>query len=216
MNRNRRKPLGLLTLTFGTAILISTLQPQPARADDAALYGPEAPPNSAFVRVVNASANGDLDARVGDKAVDRLGAWSVSEFEYLPAGTQTIVAGSQTESAQLQAGHFYTAVADGQSLRLLENAGYENRLKALVILYNLTDQNDLSLRTTDGKTTLVEPVERENSGAREVNAARAKLALFAGDTRIADTQPLTLNRGKALSLFAIGPASSPKLVYATN
>lgn len=221
MNRShptRRRPLlSLLAAgTFGTAMLMSALGSSPAQADDAALYGPDAPPNSAFVRIVNASANPDLDAQVGDKQIDGVAAWSVSEFEFLPAGAQQISAGSAQQSAQLQADHFYTAVVDGDRIHLFDNSAYANRLKALVILYNLTDKDELTLRTSDGGTTVVEPVKREDFGLRQVNAARARLAVFAGDARIAETPALAMVRGKAYSVFAIGPASAPRLVVAAN
>ncbi len=208
-------PLRLLGCALGLVAAMS-LPAAPALADDAALYGPEAPPGSAFIRVVNATADADLEAQVGDKQIDRLAAWSASEFEYLPAGTQTVVAGSVKQSAQLQAGHYYTAVVDGERLRLLDNSAYDNRLKALVILYNLTDQSDLTLRTSDGKTTVVEPVARDAFGTREVNAARARLAVFAGDSKIGETPAVSLARGKATSVFAVGPASAPRLILATN
>lgn len=222
MNRlnhpSRRRPLlSLLAVgTLGTAILMSALKATPARADDAALYGPDAPPNSAFIRVVNASANPDLDAQVGDKQIDGISAWSASEFEFLPAGAQKISAGAAQQSLQLQADHYYTAVVDGERMHLFDNSAYDNRLKALVILYNLTDKDALTLRTGDGGTTVVEAVAREGFGLRQVNAARAKLAVFAGDARIAETPALTMARGKAYSVFAIGPSAAPRLVVATN
>ncbi len=209
------RPLRLLACAVAIITAMTALA-TPAQADDAALYGPDAPPNSAFIRIVNASSSADLEATVGDKQIDRVAAWSVSDFEFLPAGTQNIVAGSVSESAALQAGHYYTAVVDGQKLRLLDNAAYDNRLKALVILYNLTDQDGLTLRTSDGATTVVEPVARDAFGMRQVNAARAKLAVFAGDAQVGETQAVSLARGKALSLFAVGPSTAPRLISATN
>lgn len=188
----------------------------PAFADDAALYGPEAPPGSAFIRVLNASAQADLAAQAGNTVFDDVPAWSVSDFEYLPPGPVRIVAGDASTQATLQSNRYYTAIVDDRGLRLLDNEGYDNSLKALIILYNLTDAEDLSLRTTDGATTIVDAVDRERYGTRQVNAARARLAVFAGDRNVAETPTVTLSRGKAFSLFAVGPSSAPRLVWSMN
>ncbi|MEC9362379.1 MAG: alginate O-acetyltransferase AlgF [Pseudomonadota bacterium] len=187
-----------------------------ASADDAALYGPEAPAGSAFIRVLNAAGQADLSAQAGSVAIDEIPAWSVSAFEYLPAGTVTVSAGAASTQATLQPNRFYTAVVDGQSVRLLDNEGYDNKLKALVILYNLTDAQDLSLRTVDGSTTIVDDVERNAFGTRQVNAARARLSVFAGDRNVGSTDTVTLSRGKAFSVFAVGSAEAPRLIVAMN
>ncbi|MEW6167550.1 MAG: alginate O-acetyltransferase AlgF [Pseudomonadota bacterium] len=195
------------------ALLVFTA---PARADDDALYGPDAPPGSAFIRLFNASDEHDLQGQVGDVEFDDSGAWGITEFEFLPPGQQQIVVGSVSQAISLEPDRFYTAVYDGQSVRLLQNQRYDNRLKALLILYNLTDAKQLSLRTPDGSATIIDSVAQEAYGTREVNAARARLSLFAGDRRLADTPPVTLNRGKAFSLFAVGPSTAPRLVWASN
>jgi alginate O-acetyltransferase complex protein AlgF len=188
----------------------------PAAADDAALYGPEAPPGSAFIRVLNASGQAELSAQAGGVAIDEVPAWSVSDFEYLPPGAITVSAGDASTQATLQPSRFYTAVVDDHGVRLLDNEGYDNKLKALIILYNLTDGSDLSLRTTDGSTTIVDAVDSYAHGSRQVNAARARLAVFAGDQSVAETQTLNLSRGKAFSVFAVGPSNAPRLILATN
>lgn len=195
------------------ALLVFTA---PARADDDALYGPDAPPGSAFIRLFNASDEHDLQGQVGDVEFDDSGAWGITGFEFLPPGQQQIVVGSVSQAISLEPDRFYTAVYDGQSVRLLQNQRYDNRLKALLILYNLTDAKQLSLRTPDGSATIIDSVAQEAYGTREVNAARARLSLFAGDRRLADTPPVTLNRGKAFSLFAVGPSTAPRLVWASN
>jgi len=202
----------LLPLLFFVLLVLTA----PARADDDALYGPDAPPGSAFIRLFNATDEHDLQSQIGDVEFDDSGAWGITEFEFLPPGQQQIVVGSVSQEISLEPDQFYTAVYDGQSVRLLQNQRYENRLKALLILYNLTDAKQLSLRTPDGSATIIDGVAQETYGTREVNAARARLSLFSGDTHVADTPPVTLNRGKAFSLFAVGPSTAPRLVWASN
>lgn len=187
-----------------------------AMADDAALYGPEAPPGSAFVRVFNATDAPELDAQVGSAQFEGVRSWTVSAFDFVPAGSTPLSAGSAHSTLQLAADHFYTAVIAPGGVQLFDNERYRNRLKALLVLYNLTDADNLSLRTPDGKTAIVDSTGRSDFGMREVNPARTRLVLYAGTERGAETPLLTLNRGKALSVFVLGTASAPRVVWSEN
>lgn len=207
------RSLGRRALAGAAGLLLLSTN---ATADDAALYGPEAPPGSAFIRVLNATDTPELDAQVGSAQFESVRSWTVSAFDFVPAGATTLSAGSAHSNLQLASDRFYTAVIAPGGVQLFENERYRNRLKALLVLYNLTDAEKLGLRTPDGKTAIVESAARNNFSTREVNPARTRLALYAGDQRSADTPLLTLNRGKALSVFVVGAAASPRVVWSEN
>lgn len=192
------------------------LSPQSALAGDAALYGPSAPPGSAFVRVFNTSDQADLIAKVGGETIDEVPAWGASEFVFVPAGSHAISIGSASTTASLKADRYYTAVADKGAVRLLDVERYSNRLKALLIVYNLTDSKSLSLRTADGKTPIVAGVATGSLGSREVNAAKVTLAVYDGETAVGTPPAVNLQRGKAASLFVVGDASAPRFVWSLN
>lgn len=187
-----------------------------ASANDAALYGPAAPAGSAFVRVFNASDNPELEVRVGDEVLTDIPPWNVSDFVFLPAGDHAVVAGDQRHSSTLAAGRYYTAVAGPDRLQLLENAYPENRLKAVVILYNLTDAPSLSLHTQDGGTEVIGAVAAAEQGQREVNPAPVQFAVHDQDGPVADAPSVRLARGRVFSLFALGDTERPRLVWAVN
>lgn len=198
-------------------VFIAALIGAESRAGDGGLYGPAAPPGSAFIRVFNASEQADVEAKVGNEVVADIAPWSASEFVFVPAGTHQFVSGSSTQSLNLLANHYYTAVAGGAGpVRLLDNDPYDNRLKALLILYNLTADSGLSLRTQDGATVVISDVTSNAFGTREVNPSRVQLALFKGDKRVADAPPVSLARGQAFSLFVIGDPAAPRLAWAVN
>lgn len=208
----------LLQRAFRTISLLMAALLLPAafvHADDAALYGPVAPPGSAFVRMVNASDAAGVDARVGNESLSGLAPWEVSEFVFVPAGPHTLDIGARKLPAVLQAGHYYTAVARAAGVTLFDNARYSNRTRALIVLYNLTPQA-VSLRTADGRAVVVADVAAQQFGLREVNPARVTLAVFAGDTQLAVAPPLGFVRGKAHSLFVVGSPGAPRLIWATN
>lgn len=187
-----------------------------SRAGEDALYGPTAPPDSAFIRVFNATDQAEVDARIADAELTDIASWKVSEFAFVPAGTHKLIVGALSQPLALQADHYYTAVANAGTVRLLDNTRYVNRLKAMVILYNLTDASRLSLRTHDGRAPVIQNVAAYAFGTREVNPARAQLVVYDGEQKIADAPTMTFARGKAYSLFVAGGSGKPRLVWAIN
>jgi alginate O-acetyltransferase complex protein AlgF len=193
------------------ALMTSVVAP----AGDGGLYGPTAPPGSAFIRVFNASDADDLETRIGNETVADVGAWKASDFIFLPAGTHQINGGGASKSVSLSADRYYTAVIGGGSVRLLDADNTGNKLKALVILYNLTGDG-VSLRTHDGKTVVIPDVASDASGKREVNPAKVQLAVYKGDQKIGDVPPVSFARGQAFSLFVVGDAGAPRMAWAIN
>lgn len=200
--------LALLALMYMTSMV--------AEAGDGGLYGPSAPPGSTFVRVFNASPAEDLEVKVGNQTVSDVSAWNASDFIFLPAGAQTVAAGSLQKQVTLSADRYYTAVVDGTSVRLLDNDNTGSRLKASLILYNLTGSGNLSLRTQDGATVVIPDVATNASGKREVNPAKVQLAVYSGDKKLGDAPPVSLARGQAFSLFVVGDAGAPRMAWAIN
>jgi alginate O-acetyltransferase complex protein AlgF len=203
------------TTTLLAATLLAALAPAQARAADEGVYGPVAPPNSAFVRVFNATAQPELQAKIADKTLDEIPAYGASEFVFLPPGKYTLTVGAASQPVTLQANKFYTAALEGKELRMLDNERYTNRLKALVIVYNLVDGSTLSLKTPDGRP-VVENVGPNSIGSREVNAVKVNLALFDGAKKVADVKPMNLERGRAFSLFVAGDKDQPVTSWVVN
>ena len=201
--------------TFLATALLAGLALLPARAADEGVYGPVAPPNSAFVRVFNATAQPELQARIADKTTDEIPAFGASEFVFLPPGKYTLAAGAVSQPVTLEANKFYTAALEGKEFRLLQNERYTNRLKALVIVYNLVDGSTLSLKTPDGRP-VVENVGPNSIGSREVNAVKVNLAVFDGAKKLADVKPMNLERGRAFSLFVAGDKDQPVTSWVVN
>ncbi len=209
---HRRSVLSMLLALAALLFLTSMV----ATAGDGGLYGPAAPPGSAFIRVFNASDTDDLSAKVGNETVPDIRSWNASDFIFLPPGTHPFAAGDSSGSVTLQAGRYYTAVAGSGKVRLIDNDNSGNRLKAMLILYNLTTNSALTLRTQDGKTEVVPGVASDSTGKREVNPAKVQLAVYAGDKKLGDAPPVSLTRGQAFSLFVVGDASAPRMTWAIN
>lgn len=204
-----------LSALLPIVLLWTGLLTSPARAADEGVYGPAAPPDAAFIRVFNGTAQGELEARIGDKVITDIGSFNASEFVFLSAGKHTLTVGGASQAVTLKQGRYYTAVLEGREIRLLENERFTNRLKALVIVYNLVDGSTVALKTADGKA-VVDNVGANSFGLREVNAVRANLALFEGDRKLADVKPMNLERGRAFSLFVAGSREQPVTAWVVN
>jgi alginate O-acetyltransferase complex protein AlgF len=205
---------GLMLLSAITFIVLALMTR--AHAADEGVYGPAAPPDSAFIRLFNATNQQVDGARIADKLFAEVMPYGASEFTFLPAGGYSLTVGGASQSLTLDRNKFYTAVWNGRELRLIATERFSNRMKSLVILYNLTDAPQLALKTPDGKTSVTDPVGSNAAVAREVNAVRVNLAVYDGDKKVADAKPVNLQRGKAFSLFATGSKDQPMTVWVVN
>ncbi|UZE96306.1 alginate O-acetyltransferase AlgF [Alkalimarinus alittae] len=201
----------LLSLSTMAALLLTTLN---VNADDEALYGPKAPPGSAFIRIFNSSQAAMLTASIGSKTLTAEGVYSASEYQFLPAGEYTLNLKQSQQPLVLEAGHYYTAYLNKSgAISTIEGQAFSQRKKALIAFYNLTDA-PLTLKTDNGKGTVIKGVDSNNSGFREVNAVKISLAVFNEQKKIASASPIALKRGEIFNLFAISqPNAHPSLVW---
>ncbi|MHA6161941.1 alginate O-acetyltransferase AlgF [Pseudomonas sichuanensis] len=200
-----------LTLAAG----LSLASMQAFAGADAALYGPSAPKGSTFVRLYNASS-APTAASVGNTQIKQVGAQASSDFSFLPGGDYTAQVGGKNVPVKLAADKYYTLVNNaGSNPQLIEEPPFKNKQKALVRVQNLSDQQ-LTLKTADGKTEVVKPVAAKGRGEREINPVKVNLALYAGDKKVGDVKPVALERGEAAVLYVTGSGSSLSPVWVTR
>lgn len=189
-------PLYACALALGFA----TLQ---AQAGDGALYAPSAPKGSAFVRAYNAG-NSEVSVSVGNTDLRDVPPLGSSDFSFLPPGSYSAQVGSSALPVKLDAERFYTLVNQpGSAPKLVEEAAFNNKHKALLRVQNLSDRS-LSLKTADGKAAVVESVGPDANGQREVNPVKVSLALYDGEQKISDLKPVSLARGEVVCLYITG------------
>ncbi|GGO32754.1 alginate O-acetyltransferase AlgF [Deinococcus humi] len=158
------------------------------------LYDPAPPANSAFVRVLNAPT-----ATLGGKAVTaEKGA--ASPYVVIPQGEFAAKLGTITSKLKVEAGNFYSVVANGNKLVLLTDQAAENRAKALLTIYNLSKTASVDLKTADGKTAVVSSVKSGESGSRAVNGITVDLSAFDGTKALGTLKGVKLERGNAYAL----------------
>jgi alginate O-acetyltransferase complex protein AlgF len=179
----------------------------------AQLYAREAPPNSAFIHIFNATPVGGVNAQIGDKSQPPLLPYAASTYIFLPPGNFLVQAGSHKQSFTLEANHYYTVACTADGLQLFEFHEPLTGLKATIAFFNLLSGTTLALKTADGTTAVFDAVAPNTSTQRPINPLRINLALFAGDRKVADVPPVELERGRSFSLFAGGSLAVPIVVW---
>lgn len=181
-------------------------------AGEGGLYAPNAPKGSTFVRAYNAG-NTELSVSVGNTDLSDIAPLGSSDFSFLPAGSYSAQVGSASLPVKLDADRYYTLVSQpGSEPRLVEEPPFRNKQKALLRVQNLSDRN-LTLKTADGKTPVVEAVGPNGRGEREINPVKVGLALFDGNKKVSDLKPVSLARGEVVCLYVTGSAGKLSPVW---
>ena len=174
--------------------------------DLAGLYAPAPPPDSAFVRIINATAT-PLSATLGSKAATAPKA-GISTYVVVPQGNVAAKVGAASNTLAVVTGKFYSAVWNGKTFRLMTDVSADDRAKAQLTVYNLSTKPALDLKTADGKLSVVGGVKPGESGTRAVNGITVDLAVFGGSKALATFKGAALERGNAYAIVVTDGGSS--------
>jgi alginate O-acetyltransferase complex protein AlgF len=204
------RPTSTRGMFYACALALS-LTNLTATAGEGGLYAPNAPKGSSFVRGYNAS-NSEQSFSVGNTELNDIAPLASSDFSFMPAGSYNAQIGHQQLPVKLEAEQFYTLVSqDGAAPKLVAEAPFNNKRKALLRVQNLTGST-LSLKTADGKA-VVDAVAPNANGQREVNPVNISLALFDGERKVSDLKPVSLARGEVACLYITGSGNALSPVW---
>jgi len=192
------------------SLLLAVLVPMHSQAQ---LYAKGAPPGSAFVRILNGTAGQSPAGFIGETQQSALPAFTAGQFVFLPPGEYPIQVGNRKETFKLEADRFYSIAYLPDSMKSFQLEGFKSQLKAMVVMMNLFPDKTLSLKTADGKVTVLDSVAPFKAGQREINPLSVSLGLFDGDRKMVDVPPVTFERGKASSLIVGGTSTVPILTW---
>jgi alginate O-acetyltransferase complex protein AlgF len=168
------------------------------------LYGPEAPADSAWVRVVNAAAPGGMAVRVADAAAVVLPWGGASRYWQVSPGPVAVDVGGTQLELEVGPESFTTVAATPAGPLVVADPELRDASRGLLGLLNLTDRN-LTLRVPDG-TAVVADVPPGHHDALAVAQATTGLVITDGDEVLARLDPREYARGiaHAVVVFA-GP-----------
>ena len=177
-----------------------------AVANEDALYGPVAPPGSAFIRVVNLSSQTLPEAKAGNETFRNISAYSGSPYQFFSPGPLKLQVLNTPLSFTLAAGHYYTLVVLTNGItQVIEDLGKPDPRKATISVYNLSAVETVSLKTADGKVPVVENIAKGSRQDRAINPVKVALALYGSEPT--PVPAITLERSQILSLFVTGDSS---------
>jgi alginate O-acetyltransferase complex protein AlgF len=166
------------------------------------VYGPSAPGDSAFVRVVNLLPD-PVRVSLGATRIGPVTVSTVSSYEPVVPDVYQVRAGGNEREVVPQSGAWLTIACTRQGIVLFTDPPHTDPARAQVFLYNLSSLPSLDLKTADGKTAVIGGVAKEASAQVVVNAVTVTLAVFSGATRVGDAGKLPLARGSSYSVFAV-------------
>ena len=144
-----------------------------AHAADEGLYDPVAPKGSSFIRHI--SSDEAFPYHIADKA--------------------------EQKDRKLEDGKFYSVVKSSDGEAQIEDKPPQSRAKAVISLYNFFSENNLSLKTSDGKIAITEPAGYGEAQFRDINGTKVAIGVFEGEKKIHDIGEKSLQRGAGYTVF---------------
>ena len=209
MNKIAQIILGLIQVLALSGLSFTSL------ADEAALYD-LAPPDAAFLRVINlqkntpsAGSNQHLTLRIEGKNLSTAGYCSASSFVYLPAGEYNEQVSGLRWQASLEAGKAYSLLVDDDSVTLVEDYRAKDSRRGMLVVYNFSSYSRLNLQTAKSARSVLSNIAQATSGARAIIPLKSAFSVVDS----ADTQGTSLVVTEAM-IFQPGVSSS--LFICTN
>ncbi|HEX4869336.1 MAG TPA: alginate O-acetyltransferase AlgF [Moraxellaceae bacterium] len=192
-------------LTLLSCLTLALGAPGAAVAEKPGLYKVALPPGNAGIRIFNAGpALTSGSARFGERRLGALGTGEASLYYTMVAGSRQVSCGDRAIMTNIQEAKFYTFVCGGPyEGSLLEDPQPTNANKTFVILYNLTQKDNIKLMTSNGKLSVVDSTAQKTMGGREINPVRVEFGIFdKQNQRLFDIGQVALSPEKVYSIFA--------------
>lgn len=187
--------------------------PTGAGAQNAALYDPQPPADSAYVRVLLGSASGPTEVTVDGKArIAQVSAAEPSDYMVLSAGKHKVTVHNKSKASAVDipidvvAGRATTIVLPevqaGVKPVLLDDKSNGNKLKAMLAVYHINSKlGPLDILSADGATRVFSKVAPGGTASLAVNPLTIDLIATKPDDKAAlGTVSLALNQGASYSI----------------
>ncbi|HIP40079.1 MAG TPA: hypothetical protein EYG88_11970 [Desulfocapsa sulfexigens] len=185
--------------------------PLTASAGDKGLYAKKPPADAAFFRVLNASDNSALKVLLDGEKLVTVAPLRVSGYGFTVSSVFNLTLNGKTISVPATAKSMITLVWNGQDYFTVAEETFSSKKKARLKIFNVGTK-PVSLKTADGKTTVIEKVPSRHYGYRDVNALNMSFAFYTGDAKLLATEKISLQKGRVTTLFLVNNGSIPLYV----
>lgn len=177
------------------------------------LYGPDAPRDTSYLRIINARPAEAATVSVAGSEWQPLEFSRVSPYRQLPPGEYTVTVGGQEKTLTARAEGFTTLVLLEDRLLTIDDTPLRDISRGLLTLYNLTSNATLSLRTADG-TDVISGLAPYSAASIAISEAQVGLSVFGDQGQIGTLEPQLYRRGEAHSVIVLPEGSDPQVIYA--
>lgn len=183
-------------LFLAVCLIMATALPSFAASEDEGLYDALPPEGSAFVRFIHAqpTLGGDLPPTVNGKKRDGLRFSKAKPYGVVPPGKVTAQIAEIKTEFEAEKNTYYTLILQNDAFKVVKDPELKDELKAQIIVYNTTKRDDISVRTADGKVTVIGPMKAGEVADRAVNPIKVSFAVYAGEEKYADLPDWPLER----------------------
>jgi len=193
--------LGALFLCFGAAAVHA--------ADDAGIYPPGVPPDSAFVRVVDLSGAAGAQAQIDGLPVS-IGPNAATAYQVVTPGPHKVTLGSQTVDLAADPSSAYTVALDatgGHPATTNKDMMANDPAKATIALYNYSDQ-PVALTALAKDVPVFDPIAPGAAGQRQMNPVGVDLKVKSGSTVVQAFPGFAIQPRSLVSFFVFGSGAS--------
>lgn len=167
-------------------------------SEDEGLYDEVPPEDSAFVRFIHAEdGESEVPPIVNGRKRDGVKFGGIKPYGVVASGTAQIELGEGKAEFETEAGKYYTVILKNGKLSMVEVPPVENELKAQMIVHNLTEYEDITLKTADGKVKVLGPIAPNSFEIIEINPIKVSFAIFKGDEKYINLTDWPLERGES-------------------
>jgi alginate O-acetyltransferase complex protein AlgF len=201
--------LALAAVALGAA-QVAAAQGAPAQGDPAqgGLYGPEAPVDAAWVRVLNAGAAGDVAVRIAAGDAQVLALHQATRYALVAPGAVRVDVGGEVLTVDVGVESFTTVAATEGGVVVVPDPALRDISRGLLGLVNLTGRAGLDLQVPDGPI-VVGAVPPGAHDAVAVAEATTELVVAEGGVVLARLEARAFERGVAYAVVAVETAGGP-------
>lgn len=170
------------------------------------LYGPEAPADAAWVRVVNAGADDGVVARIGDGEALDVAPRRATGYVRVDPGSVPVEVDGDVLTLEVGPESFTTVAATAVGPVAIPDPALRDISRGLLGLVNLTGLEGLDLQVPDGPI-VVGPVPPGAHDAIAVAEASTELVVVHDGTVVARLEARTFERGIAYAVVVVETAA---------
>ena len=200
-----------LLMLFMCGVLAGVPELSAQEAPD--VYGPPAPRNAGFIRLVNAGTPGNtISTTIGSRSYGPLAFGDVTPYRPVRSGIYlATVAGARGEVI-VSPDSYHTVAAGGDEIRVISDTRHEDPARAQLVLYNLLPSGRADLLVAPNGTAVIQDVDAGTAEARAVNAVTAGFTVLGPSGARISAGELELSRGDSFGIFLIPAAGAPTVV----